>query len=163
VPDEPNDTPTPKKDDEGKTFTQADIDRIVADRLSREKNKYSDYDELKAKADKFDEKEAANKSEADRLRDENAKLQKERDENAAKALRLEVAGEKGIKSKYVTGSSREEMEAAADEYLEDHPPTDGAKPPPSNKPTPDLKGGSDPSEEAAETDPAKLAANVPRF
>jgi hypothetical protein len=31
-----------------KTFTQADVDRIVQDRVSREKSKYADYDDLKA-------------------------------------------------------------------------------------------------------------------
>lgn len=34
-----------------KTFTQADVDRIVGERLSREKGKYSDYDDLKEVAD----------------------------------------------------------------------------------------------------------------
>lgn len=32
------------------TFTQADVDRIVADRLTREKAKYSDYEQLKERA-----------------------------------------------------------------------------------------------------------------
>jgi hypothetical protein len=31
-------------------FTQADVDRIVADRLSREKAKFADYDDLKSRA-----------------------------------------------------------------------------------------------------------------
>ena len=30
-----------------KTFTQADLDKIVADRLAREQKKYADYEELK--------------------------------------------------------------------------------------------------------------------
>lgn len=33
------------------TFTQADIDRIVKERVQREKAKYADYDDLKKKAD----------------------------------------------------------------------------------------------------------------
>jgi hypothetical protein len=37
------------KSDE-KTFSQADIDRVVADRLAREKAKYADYADLKKKA-----------------------------------------------------------------------------------------------------------------
>ncbi len=37
-----------------KTFTQAELDSIVKDRLAREKGKYADYEELKAKATKFD-------------------------------------------------------------------------------------------------------------
>ena len=46
---------------EGRTLTQADIDRIVEDRLKRERAKFSDYDELKAKADKLTEIENANR------------------------------------------------------------------------------------------------------
>jgi len=37
-------------DDQGKTFTQADLDRIVADRVARERNKYADYADLKKRA-----------------------------------------------------------------------------------------------------------------
>lgn len=33
-----------------KTFTQADLDRIVADRIAREKAKYADYGDLKKRA-----------------------------------------------------------------------------------------------------------------
>jgi hypothetical protein len=36
--------------DTGKTFSQADLDRIVADRVSRERAKYGDYADLKKKA-----------------------------------------------------------------------------------------------------------------
>jgi hypothetical protein len=43
--------------------SQADLDRIIADRLSRERGKYADYEELKNKASKFDEVEAANQTE----------------------------------------------------------------------------------------------------
>ena len=46
-----------------RTFTQAEVDAIVGDRLKRDRAKYSDYDDLKAKAAKFDELEEANKSE----------------------------------------------------------------------------------------------------
>ena len=40
----PNDV-TPKE----KTFTQEDVDRIVKERMSRERSKHADYDDLKAK------------------------------------------------------------------------------------------------------------------
>lgn len=35
---------------QGTTFTQADVDRIVGERVTRERAKYADYDELKTKA-----------------------------------------------------------------------------------------------------------------
>ena len=37
-----------------RTFTQAEMDAIIRDRLSRERSKYADYDDIKAKAQKFD-------------------------------------------------------------------------------------------------------------
>lgn len=59
-----------------RTFTQADIDKAVQDRLHRERQKFADYDELKAKVD-------AQKSEA---------------EKAVEAARAE--GAKEVASKY---------------------------------------------------------------
>ncbi len=44
---EPTSDPTPEPD---QTFTQADVDRIVRERVKREREKYADYDDLKAKA-----------------------------------------------------------------------------------------------------------------
>ena len=53
-----------------KTFTQADVDSIVTTRLAREKEKYADYDTLKAAAAKLAELEKANLTEAERLKAE---------------------------------------------------------------------------------------------
>lgn len=56
---------TPRADTDKGTYTppatQADLDQIVEKRLARERAKFADYDEVKAKATKFDEHEAANK------------------------------------------------------------------------------------------------------
>ena len=41
--------------EETKTFTQAELDKIVGDRLSRERSKYADYESLKEKAARLDE------------------------------------------------------------------------------------------------------------
>lgn len=54
TPPEPTTAP-PAAPAADKTFTQAELDRIVADRLSRERGKYADYDDLKAKASQFDQ------------------------------------------------------------------------------------------------------------
>ena len=45
-----------------RTFTQAEMDAIIGDRLNRERQKYADYAELKAKALKFDEAENASRA-----------------------------------------------------------------------------------------------------
>lgn len=122
------DDPTPPADDkgdEGKTFTQADLDRIVAERLTREKSKYADYDELKAKASKLDEQEAANKSDIEKATAAATEAAKRAEEAELRALRLEVAGDKGLspsQAKRLVGTTREELEADADELLADFPP-----------------------------------------
>lgn len=46
---------TPPAQQGDKTFTQADIDRVVTERLARERQRFADYDDLKNKASKFDE------------------------------------------------------------------------------------------------------------
>lgn len=113
------------------------------------------------------ELEDKDKSEADKLRDDLANAQKSLATHEAKALRAEVAMAKGLtpaQARRLVGDSQEELEADADDILENFPAAGGAKPPPpSQKPSPDLKGGTDPTEDPVETDPAKLAAMVPRL
>ena len=62
---------------EEKTFTQAELNAIVQKRLGEEKAKYENYEELKAKALKFDELEEQNKSELQKANDKAEALQKE--------------------------------------------------------------------------------------
>lgn len=72
-----------------KTLTQAEVDQIVKDRLARERQKaaekYADYDDLKARAEKLREYEDAQKSEMDKLTERLAGLEKERDATRAEA------------------------------------------------------------------------------
>ena len=60
-----------------KKFTQADIDAAVKDRIKREKEKYADYDDLKAKATKLDEIEENNKTELEKAKEEADKAKRE--------------------------------------------------------------------------------------
>ena len=83
-----------------RTFTQAEMDAIIGDRLKRERAKYADYDELAKKAKAYDEAEEASKSELqkaveerDKYKAEIEKLQAER-ERAEKVAK--VAAEKGV-------------------------------------------------------------------
>jgi DNA repair exonuclease SbcCD ATPase subunit len=49
--------------------SQADLDRIVQDRLARERAKFADYDELREKAQFWDEIESASQTEYERTQD----------------------------------------------------------------------------------------------
>jgi hypothetical protein len=62
----------------GRTFSQADVDRIVQERLARAKTTPpADYDELKTKAAGFDKIEEANKTELQKAQDARAKAERE--------------------------------------------------------------------------------------
>lgn len=85
---------------EEKTFTQKELDSIVAERLKRERSKYEGFDELKAKAAKFDELEEASKTELQKVTERAEKLQTELDSikksQELQNLRETVAKEAGV-------------------------------------------------------------------
>ena len=107
---------------EEKTYTQADIDRIVGERLSRERAKYEDYNELKAKAEKWTEMEEAQKSELQKAQEKSAGLEKELEAlkaaQAALQTRHKVSEETGVPASLLTGSDEEAMKEQAKAILE---------------------------------------------
>lgn len=77
----------------GKTFTQADVDRIVAERLAREKEKYKDYADLKAKAAKLAELEQSQLTEQEKLQAKLKQLEQEKTEALTAANQRLLAAE----------------------------------------------------------------------
>lgn len=76
----PDPEPTPAPDlapDPARTFSQADLDRIVSDRLARQKAQFADYDDLKTKAARLDEIEEQSKSELEKAQQRAAELERE--------------------------------------------------------------------------------------
>lgn len=100
---------------EEKTFTQAELDAVVKDRLKREREKYADYDAVKAKATKLDEIEAANKSELEKANEKAAKLEAELNgiKKAAelREMREKIATENNIPANLLTGATEDECKA----------------------------------------------------
>ena len=101
-----------------RTFTQDELNAIVGKRLAEEKNKYADYDVLKAKAEKFDEAEEASKSELQKATERANALETElnglKKAEEVRLMRENVAKETGIPSNLLTGSSEEECKAQAE-------------------------------------------------
>lgn len=106
-----NDTTTdgaPEEKLETKTFTQAELDKIVADRVAREKKKlekYADYDDVKTKLSEFEkfeeERKKAEMTVQERLEAEKAEADKkaqEAEERANKAL--EQANKRLLKAEF---------------------------------------------------------------
>ena len=101
-----------------KTFTQAELDAVVKDRLKREREKYSDYEDLKAKAAKFDEAEEANKTELQKVTERAKALEDElnglKEAEKLRTMRAEVAKETGIPANLLTGATEDECKAQAE-------------------------------------------------
>ena len=67
--------------------TQAELDEIIKQRLTRERAKYAGFDEYKAKAAKFDEMEAASKTELEKATERAQKAEAELSKLRAEAER----------------------------------------------------------------------------
>lgn len=70
---------------ESKTFTQADLDRIVQERLAKERKKYEGFDQYKQQADELGKIKEAEKSEVERLQEQ---LQTNADQLSSSQLEL---------------------------------------------------------------------------
>lgn len=97
------------------SFTQAELDKIVKERVARERAKYADYNDLKVKA-----------GQAKTLEERIADLERTGSESVQRALRAEIAGEFGISTKrgskgepsdadlFLTGADEESMRKQAE-------------------------------------------------
>ncbi|MDD7384749.1 MAG: DUF4355 domain-containing protein [Actinomycetaceae bacterium] len=115
-------TSTPTQETTFEPITsQEQLDRLIQSRLSREKAKYADYADLKAKATKWDEIEQANKTELQKAQDALKVEREARTSAEVSLLRYQVAAEQGLDAKaaaFLQGSTREEMEASASQLSE---------------------------------------------
>lgn len=105
----------------------------------------------KAEQDKAD----ADKTELQKAADARAAAEERAAQAEQRALRLEVAHEKGLtpaQAKRLVGSSKEELEADADEILRDFPAKSTTAPP---KPKPDPGQGARPGDKTASTSSGK--------
>lgn len=116
VPETQETTPNPSEPT-AKTFTQDEVNRIIAERVKR----YANYEELKQKAEQFDKLEEEGKSELQKALDKANGLQSELDalkqKETLRDLRDEVSKAKGVPANLLTGMTKEECEAQADEII----------------------------------------------
>ena len=85
---------------QSRTFTQDEVNAIVGKRLAEEKGKYADYEQLKAKATKYDEVEEASKSELQKATERANALEAELGElkkaESVRQIREKVSHETGV-------------------------------------------------------------------
>jgi len=143
--------PQPAENDGGKTGTytppgsQADLDRIIADRLSRERAKFADYDDLKTKASEYDKvteaQKTAEQKAAEALAEAQGKVQAYEKREQVATWKADVSKETGVPAAALAGSSLEEIQAHAETLkplitqaqepqapLAPHVPSEGAPP-----------------------------------
>ena len=93
-------TPAAGEQQTERTFTQAEMNAIISDRLTRERSKYADYDDLKAKAAQFDAAQEAGKTELQKANEKAAKLQQQLDAlnstNTLREVRAKVSAATGV-------------------------------------------------------------------
>lgn len=101
-----------------RTFTQAEMDAIIGDRLKRERAKYSDYEDLKAKASAYDAAEEASKSDLQKANEKAESLQAQLDAltkaNQERELREKISAETGVPATLLRGNNEEDLRAQAE-------------------------------------------------
>lgn len=164
MPDEdPDNKPDPKKDQDLKPDPKDDLGEPGKKALDAERKARRDAEKTATDlAARLKELEDKDKSETDKLRDDNAALVKENERLSGEILRRDIASDKGLtlaQAKRLHGATKEELEADADEFLAENGPAKDDEPP-GGRPKERLKSGAVPDAESEETDPAKLAALV---
>jgi membrane protein involved in colicin uptake len=125
---------------------------------------------------KLKEIEDRDKSDSEKLSERLAAAERRAEEAEAKAMRVEVAAAKGLtpaQAKRLTGTTREELEADADDLLASFNPkgsdttdggqdrNEGGRPDVTGRPSEALRGGGDPST-TPDPDIRKIVAEIPR-
>ncbi|WP_312715479.1 hypothetical protein [Corynebacterium flavescens] len=94
--------------------SQEDLDRIIESRLARERAKFSGFDELKTKAERYDKLEDAKKTDEQRSAERIAALESQLAETRLEGARARIAASAGVDPDLLAGSSEEELTAHAE-------------------------------------------------
>lgn len=116
----------------GKTFTQDEVNAIVEGRLSRERQKYADYDTLKEKAGKYDQQLESGKSDLEKAVEKITSLQEQLNNltrsNTLRDIREKVSKETKVPASLLTGEDEESCKKQAQAILEFAKPSNGGYP-----------------------------------
>lgn len=103
---------------EERTFTQDEVNVIVGERLRREREKYADYEELKGKAEKYDEGIENGKTEMEKqreaIKDLEAKLNGYTKAEELRKIREKVSKETSIPIELLTCETEEDCKKQAE-------------------------------------------------
>jgi len=108
-----SETTTEVKTTEVKTFTQDQVNAFMAEEKRKTQATFADYDDLKAKAEKFDKAEQASLSELERERKAHevdaAELKKYQTREQVSKWAAEIVKDSPIPANVLRGSTKEEL------------------------------------------------------
>lgn len=131
------------------TFTQDQVNALIAKEKGKIQSKFADYGDLKSKAAKLEEIESANATELEKAQKRSAELESRLRETETIALRQKVAAEKELPANlvpFLTANDEDGLAEQAATLLENLKPV-----------TPDFDGGT--REPPAEPKPPEVAHN----
>jgi len=112
-----------------RTFTQSELNAIVTDRLSREREQYADYAALKEKAAKYDAAQEADKTDLQKATEKVAALQAQVDAytkaDNLRSIREKVSKETGVPASLLYGEDEDSCKAQAQAILDYAKPVSG--------------------------------------
>ncbi len=94
-----------------RTFTQEELNKLIADRVGRERAKYADYGDMKRKAAELDQIEEAQKTEAQKQAERNAEADRKSAEADRKLAIADVAGKLSVPAAILSGPTANTPEA----------------------------------------------------
>jgi hypothetical protein len=114
--------------------SQEELNRVIADRVARERAKFKDYNDLKSKATQFDAIAEAQKTEMQRIQERTVQAEKRAAELERELTRSQVAVAKKLPPELAVrlrGETPEELAADADSLLALMKASTNVKPDPS--------------------------------
>ena len=105
---------TPPAEEFTAITSQEDLNKVLNERLTRERAKFADYKDLKVKATKLDEIEQANQTETEKAAKRIAELEADLNNTRRDSTRLKIASEHGITDAddielFLTGTDEETL------------------------------------------------------
>src|SRR5690606_11466680 len=94
--------------------SQDELEKVLGKRLERERAKFADYDDLKARATKWAEVEESQKSEVQKALERAEAAEKRASELERTTLRRSIADELGVPVEAVHGDDADSMRASAE-------------------------------------------------
>lgn len=136
--------------------SQDDLNRIVSERVARERAKYGDYKDLKTKAAEFDKLQEANKTEVQKANDKLAAETARADKAEAGLLRMQIAAQHGITDAddielFLTGTDKDTLTKQA-KRLQDRDAKRGKQS--------RTREGSNPTNNGADSDEREVARSL---